>query len=122
MNKKLIILALAAFSLTACDNNNSVNILVSNTYTEPQRNKTVTIGLDEVHQWLGTTNADTLILLDERNQPLPYIYDASRSSIRFTVPVIQGRSQKNYTLNKSATRLRQNILAFRRKSIEVELK
>ena len=121
MNKKLIILALAAFSLTACENNNSVNILVSNTYTEPQRNKTVTVGLDEVHQWLGTTNADTLILLDERNQPLPYNYDASRSSIRFTVPVIQGRSQ-NYTLNKSATRLRQNILAFRRKSIEVELK
>ena len=122
MNKKLIILALAAFSLTACENNNSVNILVSNTYTEPQRNKTVTVGLDEVHQWLGTTNADTLILLDERNQPLPYNYDASRSSIRFTVPVIQGRSQKNYTLNKTATRLRQNILAFRRKSIEVELK
>lgn len=122
MKKHLLTIILGAVMLSACDNQNSVNILISNDGDQAQHNRDITIGLDTIRQWLDITVDDTLILLNEKNQPLPYTYSRDRSSITFRVPVIQQRSQKNFSINKSDTQLRQNILAFRRRNIEVRLK
>ena len=58
--------------LAACDNQNSVNILISNSSDQPLENREVTIALDTIRQWLDISISDTLILLNEKNQPLPY--------------------------------------------------
>lgn len=122
MRKNIMIFILSALMLGACDNQNSVNILISNSGNEPMENRVVTIGLDTIRQWLDISVDDTLILLNEKNQPLPYTYSKDRSSISFRVPSIQQRSQKNFSINKSDTQLRQNLFAFRRRNIEVRLK
>ena len=121
MRKAIIIAMLALLALTACENNNSVNILIANHNQRVLYNQQVTVQLAEIHQWLGTTNSDTLILLNEKNEPLPYSYINNRTAVTFVVPVIQPRSQKNFSINKSAIHLSQNFLAFRRKSIDVTI-
>ena len=122
MRKKILLFILSAVMLAACDNQNSVNILISNSSAQPLENREVTIALDTIRQWLDISISDTLILLNEKNQPLPYTYSKDRSSISFRVPSIQQRSQKNFSINKSDTQLRQNLFAFRRRNIEVRLK
>ena len=120
-NKLIPIILLMAFLLTACENNNSVNILIANTGNKVLVQKMVTIPLDPVRQWLGTTDSDTLILLNEKNEPLDYQYTEGGKAIIFAMPVIQRHSQKNFTINKSDIRLRQNLFAFRKKKIRIDL-
>ncbi|MBR5929481.1 MAG: hypothetical protein IKZ93_05810 [Prevotella sp.] len=120
MKKIIPFILLVSLLLTACENNNSVNILIANTSDRVVKNREVTIPLDTIRMWLGTSVEDTLILLNEKNEPLDYHYAEGRSAIIFLVPVIQKQSQKNFTLNKSDVRLGQNILAFRRKKIRID--
>ena len=120
MKKIIPFILLVSLLLTACENNNSVNILIANTSDRVVKNREVTIPLDTIRMWLGTSVEDTLILLNEKNEPLDYRYAEGRSAIIFLVPVIQKQSQKNFTLNKSDVRLGQNILAFRRKKIRID--
>ena len=120
MKKIIPFILLVCLLLTACENNNSVNILIANTSDRVVKNREVTIPLDTIRMWLGTSVEDTLILLNEKNEPLDFRYAEGRSAIIFLVPVIQKQSQKNYTLNKSDVRLGQNILAFRRKKIRID--
>ena len=121
MRKAIFTALLALLVLTACENNNSVNILIANHSQRVLYNQQVTVQLAEIHQWLGITNSDTVILLNEKNEPLPYSYKDGHNAISFVVPVIQARSQKNFSINKSAIHLSQNFLAFRRKSIDVTI-
>lgn len=121
MKKIIPVILLFSFLLTACENNHSVNILIANTANKSFRQRDVTIPLDTIRMWLGTNVEDTLILLNEKNEPMDYRYTEGRSAIIFCVPIIQGQSQKNYTINKSDTRLGQNILAFRQKKIRIVL-
>ena len=72
MRKKILLFILSALMLGACDNQNSVNILISNSSDQPLENREVTIALDTIRQWLDISISDTLILLNEKNQPLPY--------------------------------------------------
>ena len=121
MKRYIFILLAIVAMLSACDNQNSVNILIANTAQQTIINRQVTIQLNTIRQWLNTTVDDTLILLNEKNQPLPYTYNKDRTAITFCVPIIQQNSQKNFSINKSDIHLSQNILAFRRKNIEVSL-
>lgn len=121
MKKIIPVILLFSFLLTACENNHSVNILIANTANKSFKQRDVTIPLDTIRMWLGTNVEDTLILLNEKNEPMDYQYTEGRSAIVFRVPIIQGQSQKNYTINKSDTRLGQNILAFRQKKIRIVL-
>ena len=119
--RTLFLILITVCMLTACENENSVNILISNKSGQPVSNRTVTVQLDTIRQWLHTDKSDTLILLNEKNQPLPYTYNTTHSAITFRVPTIQPNSQKNFTINKSDVQLSENILAFRRKNIEIVL-
>ena len=121
MKKIIPLILLFCLLLTACENNHSVNILIANTANQSFKQREVIIPLDTIRMWLETNIEDTLILLNEKNEPMDYRYTEGRSAIAFIVPVIQSQSQKNYTINKSHTRLGENILAFRKKKIRIVL-
>ncbi|MBO7578442.1 MAG: hypothetical protein J6T43_05610 [Prevotella sp.] len=121
MKKIIPVILLCILLLTACENNHSVNILIANTANQSFRQREIIIPLDTICMWLELTAQDTLILLNEKNESQDFRFIKGRSAIAFIVPVIQSQSQKNYTINKSHTRLGENILAFRKKKIRIVL-
>lgn len=121
MKKIIPFILLCSLLLTACENKHSVNILIANTTNQSFRQREIIIPLDTICMWLEVSAKDTLILLNEKNESQDFRFIKGRSAIAFIVPLIQGQSQKNYTINKTTTRLGQNILAFRQKKIRIVL-
>ena len=121
MKKIIPVILLCSLLLTACENNHSVNILIANTTNQSFRQREIIIPLDTICMWLEVSAKDTLILLNEKNESQDFRFIKGRSAIAFIVPLIQGQSQKNYTINKTTTRLGQNLLAFRQKKIRIVL-
>lgn len=121
MKKIIPVILLCSLLLTACENKHSVNILIANTTNQSFRQREIIIPLDTICMWLEVSAKDTLILLNEKNESQDFRFIKGRSAIAFIVPLIQGQSQKNYTINKTTTRLGQNILAFRQKKIRIVL-
>ena len=121
MKKIIPVILLCSLLLIACENNHSVNILIANTANQSFRQREIIIPLDTICMWLELTDQDTLILLNEKNESQDFRFIKGHSAIAFIVPVIQSQSQKNYTINKSHTRLGENILAFRKKKIRIVL-
>lgn len=121
MKKIIPVILLCILLLTACENKHSVNILIANTTNQSFRQREIIIPLDTICMWLEVSAKDTLILLNEKNESQDFRFIKGRSAIAFIVPLIQGQSQKNYTINKTTTRLGQNILAFRQKKIRIVL-
>lgn len=121
MKKIIPVILLCSLLLIACENNHSVNILIANTTNQSFRQREIIIPLDTICMWLEVSAKDTLILLNEKNESQDFRFIKGRSAIAFIVPLIQGQSQKNYTINKTTTRLGQNILAFRQKKIRIVL-
>ena len=121
MKKIIPVILLCSLLLTACENKHSVNILIANTTNQSFRQREIIIPLDTICMWLEVSAKDTLILLNEKNESQDFRFIKGRSAIAFIVPLIQGQSQKNYTINKSHTRLGENILAFRKKKIRIVL-
>ncbi|MBR6946221.1 MAG: hypothetical protein IKH64_09815 [Prevotella sp.] len=109
------------FVLTSCTSSSTVNILIHNEGDNTLTNKTVEVPVGEIRQWLGVTPADSLYLLNEKNEPVKYVYNADRSVIRFTLPVAQKRSQKNYSVNAGDPALLDNLFAFRQQKIRVTI-
>ena len=121
MKKIIPVILLCILLLTACENKHSVNILIANTTNQSFRQREIIIPLDTICMWLEVSAKDTLILLNDKNESQDFRFIKGRSAIAFIVPLIQGQSQKNYTINKTTTRLGQNILAFRQKKIRIVL-
>ncbi|MBR6884932.1 MAG: hypothetical protein IKN01_04405 [Prevotella sp.] len=121
MKKIIPFILLCSLLLTACENKHSVNILIANTTNQSFRQREIIIPLDTICMWLEVSAKDTLILLNEKNESQDFRFIKGRSAIAFIVPLIQGQSQKNYTINKTTTRLGQNLLAFRQKKIRIVL-
>ena len=121
MKKIIPVILLCTLLLTACENKHSVNILIANTTNQSFRQREIIIPLDTICMWLEVSAKDTLILLNEKNESQDFRFIKGRSAIAFIVPLIQGQSQKNYTINKTTTRLGQNLLAFRQKKIRIVL-
>ena len=121
MKKIIPVILLCSLLLTACENKHSVNILIANTTNQSFRQREIIIPLDTICMWLEVSAKDTLILLNEKNESQDFRFIKGRSAIAFIVPLIQGQSQKNYTINKTTTRLGQNLLAFRKKKIRIVL-
>ena len=121
MKKIIPIILLCSLLLIACENKHSVNILIANTTNQSFRQREIIIPLDTICMWLEVSAKDTLILLNEKNESQDFRFIKGRSAIAFIVPLIQGQSQKNYTINKTTTRLGQNLLAFRQKKIRIVL-
>ena len=121
MKKIIPFILLCSLLLIACENNHSVNILIANTANQSFRQREIIIPLDTICMWLEVSAKDTLIMLNEKNESQDFRFIKGRSAIAFIVPLIQGQSQKNYTINKTTTRLGQNLLAFRQKKIRIVL-
>ena len=108
--------------LTSCTSSSTVNILILNNGEQTLTNKTVEVPVVEARQWLGATPGDSLYLLNEKNEPVRYTYNADRTAIRFTLPIAQKRSQKNYSVNIGDPSLMDNLFAFRQKKIRVTVR
>lgn len=108
--------------LTSCTSSSTVNILILNNGEQTLTNKTVEVPVVEARQWLGATPGDSLYLLNEKNEPVKYTYNADRTAIRFTLPIAQKRSQKNYSVNIGDPSLMDNLFAFRQKKIRVTVR
>ena len=108
--------------LTSCTSSSTVNILILNNGEQTLTNKTVEVPVVEARQWLGATPDDSLYLLNEKNEPVRYTYNADRTAIRFTLPIAQKRSQKNYSVNTGDPSLMDNLCAFRQKKIRVTVR
>lgn len=108
--------------LTSCTSSSTVNILILNNGEQTLTNKTVEVPVVEARQWLGATPDDSLYLLNEKNEPVRYTYNDDRTAIRFTLPIAQKRSQKNYSVNTGDPSLMDNLFAFRQKKIRVTVR
>lgn len=119
--KKIVTLAIIAIMLSACTNQSTVNILISNTNPTDTTNVKVHIPIENISQHINVHNIDSLILLNEMNQQVNFSVTHGNQDIEFVVPVIKARSQKNYSLNTSNTKLKENIFSFRTSSITINI-
>ena len=119
--KKIVTLAVLAIVLAACTNQNTVNILISNTNDHDTTNVVVHIPIEKVTTHLNTSSVDSLIILNEKNQRVNFSITHGNQDIEFVVPVVKARSQKNYSINTANTQLGDNIFSFRTTSISVNL-
>ena len=110
------------FVATSCTNTNSVNILIRNTGVKDLVNAEVVVSLEEVMGHLQTEKSDLLVLLNEKNLPIAYAYNADSTTIIFSVPAIKKGSQKTYSMNRREGRLVDNLFKFRQESILVSVK
>lgn len=112
----------AVLLATACSDPRTVNILIENHGPADAANAKVVVGIADVRSRLAPCDGDTLILLDEKNCPVPYALTSGGTAIVFRVPVVRRGSQKTYSARVGHIRLADNLLAFRRKNIVVEAK
>lgn len=107
--------------LAACANKSTVNILISNEHNSDTTNVVVHVAVDEIMQHVDAPAIDSLTLLNEKNQPVTFTTTPDGKNIEFTIPIINARSQKNYSLNTSNPDLSDNLFSFRTTSINVNL-
>lgn len=119
--KKIVILAFLTILMAACANQNTVNILISNTNDRDTTNVVVHVPIEKVTTHLKTSNVDSLIILNEKNQRVDFTVTHGSQDIEFVVPIVKARSQKNYSINIANTELGDNIFSFRTTSITVNL-
>jgi len=119
--KIIVTIATVAILLVSCTNKSTVNILISNEHNSDTTNVVVHVAIDEILQHVNEQSVDSLILLNEKNQPVAFTTTPDGKNIEFTVPVVKARSQKNYSLNTSHTQLSDNLFSFRKTSINVDL-
>lgn len=119
--KIIVTIATMAMLFVACANKSTVNILISNEHSSDTTNVVVHVAVDEILQHVDTQSVDSLTLLNERNQPVPFTTTPDGKNIEFMVHVINARSQKNYSLNASNPDLSDNLFSFRTTSISVNI-
>ena len=107
--------------LAACANKSTVNILIANEHNQDTTNVVVNVPIDEIMMHVDAPSVDSLTLLNEKNQPVAFSTTSDGKNIEFIVPVINARSQKNFSLNTSNPSLSDNLFSFRTTSINVEL-
>ena len=110
-----------AMLFVACANKSTVNILITNEHNNDTTNVVVHVAVDEIMQHVDAQSVDSLTLLNEKNQPVAFSTTSDGKNIEFIVPVINARSQKNFSLNTSNPSLSDNLFSFRTTSINVEL-
>jgi hypothetical protein len=116
-----VTLATIALMLAACNNDSTVNILISNAKDADTTNVKVHVPIDKILMHLDAQSVDSLVLLNEKNQQVDFTVTHGNQDIEFVVPFINARSQKNYSINTNDTGLSDNIFSFRTTSITVNL-
>jgi hypothetical protein len=117
--KTTIITILTILMLTSCDNHNSVNIIVTNAQPRTITNVKVKVSMKEVCSLLSIDSLPVPIVLNERNTPIPYSYNASHDSIQFVMPIIHIKSQKTFSVNIVQPSLMNTFLRIKRANIKI---
>lgn len=120
-NFKYIVFWSLLFACAACTNTGSVNILITNSGSGDCKDARVSVTMEEVNKHLVMNEGDTLFLLNETNQTVPFTLNSTGDTLSFVVPVVRKNSQKNYSLNAHEKTLTDNLLRFRTASIEVRV-
>jgi len=122
--KHLVTIFLIAIICCSCANTGTVNILIANKSGHDTTNVTVQVPLSEINEYLNYESRDSLILLNEKNNPVEHrwVNTPNGVSIEFNVPIIKMRSQKNFSINTSQKELSDNLFRFRTNSITVSIK
>ena len=108
-------------ALAGCTNTGTVNILISNESSADCRNARVTLAMSDIKSHLDIGQGDSLTLLNEANQPVDFNITQDGDSLTFVVPVINQKSQKNYTLNAHEKSLADNLFRVRTANITVHV-
>ena len=119
--RKLLVIMIVALLCAACENKNTVNILISNRNDRDTTQVAVKVSVDEVLKHLNAQAPDSLILLNEKNQQVDFTVSPAGDNIEFVVPIVKARSQKNFSINTGNTQLSDNLFSFRKASISVDL-
>ncbi|MGN1375108.1 MAG: hypothetical protein ACI4V5_00990 [Prevotella sp.] len=119
---KKIALALVCIICLSCTNTNTVNILITNRSGKDLSNKEIAVSVSDIRERLQTTEEDTLIVMNEKNIQIVYHYDNDSSNIIFVVPLLRKNSQKTYSVNRSHSRLSENLLKFRSENIMIDVR
>ena len=119
--RKLLVIMVVALLCAACENKNTVNILISNRNDRDTTQVAVKVSVQEILKHVDVATVDQLTLLDEKNEEMPFTTTADGMSIEFVVPRANARSQKNYSLNATDNNLSNNLFSFRKASISVDL-
>ncbi len=107
---------------TSCSNTNTVNILIQNVGGKDLVNPKVSVSIQKILHHLQMSSNDSLVLLNEKNLPVGYIYNTDSTFISFSVPVIKKGSQKTYSMNRKENKLVDNLFRFRHENILVYVK
>lgn len=119
---KKIALVLVCLICLSCTNTNTVNILITNKSGKDLSNKEVVVSVSDIRERLQTTREDTLLVMNEKNIQIAYSYNSDSSNIRFVVPLLKKNSQKTYSVNRSHSRLSENLLKFRSENIMIDVR
>ena len=119
--RKLLVIMIVALLCAACENKNTVNILISNRNDRDTTQVAVKVSVDEVLKHLNAQAPDSLILLNEKNQQVDFTVSPAGDNIECVVPIVKARSQKNFSINTGNTQLSDNLFSFRTTSINIDL-
>ncbi|MCI6549912.1 MAG: hypothetical protein MR450_03510 [Prevotella sp.] len=122
MKIKKMFLGYFVLMATSCSNTNTVNILIQNVGGKDLVNPKVSVSIQKILHHLQMSSNDSLVLLNEKNLPVGYIYNTDSTFISFTVPVIKKGSQKTYSMNRKENKLVDNLFRFRHENILVYVK
>lgn len=112
MRIKILALSLL-LTLCACDNRNSVNIIVTNTEQKDINNVRVDVSVDEVCRLLDIKTIRPIVL-NEKNTAINYKYNNLRDSISFYMPIIHKDSQKTFSVNNEIPDMSNSFLRIRK--------
>lgn len=111
--RKIIPVLLLSLMLCACDNKNSVNVIVTNTEQRDINNVRVDVSVKEVCRLLGITTMKPIVL-NEKNAIISYVYNGTHDSISFYMPVIHKDSQKTFSVNNEMPDMGNSFLRIRK--------
>jgi uncharacterized protein YcfL len=111
---------LCTLSLTGCENHNSVNVMVTNKQETTISNVPVKVSMKEVCTLLHISSLPSPFVLNEKNMPVRYQYNARHDSILFIMPIIHKHSQKTFSINIEKPTLSKNFMRLRRANILIE--
>ena len=114
-----IILMCLSIGFSSCRNTDSVNILIRNDSDGDCRNVRVAVAMDDITPHLLLNDTDSLFVLNEANERIAFSFTPQGDSISFIVPILNNRSQKNYTINAREKRVADYIFRFRTANVVV---
>ena len=117
---KVLSVILIMTAIAACTNTNTVNIMIKNPSKKMVTEAPVKLQMQQIYAHLQTDTLIAPILLNEKNQKIPYKYTADGRSIIF-MATVRPESQKTFSINRKQPTFWINFMRFRRENVVVKV-